>query len=111
MCDFDNEKDMTKLEAYLAERPIYADVRRRAYAEVAINDLVEIIVTEMEKPPYYISGEESIPILDLIDSYIGKMQEFRKIAPLGKRAMFNVAIDEAERLSKLFIGKDETDED
>lgn len=111
MCDFDEQRDITKLEAYLETRPQYADERRKAYADVAVNDLVEMIVTELEKPPYYISGEMPIPIQDIIDRYIGRMQELRKSAPVGKRLMFNIAIDEAERLSKLFIRKEENDED
>ena len=111
MCDFENEKDMTKLEAYLKTKPTYADSRRRAYADVAIDDLVREIIIEMEKPPYYISGEMPIPIQDIIEAYINKMRYLRNIAPIGKRLMFNVAISEAERLSKLFMRKDENDED
>lgn len=110
MCDFDNERDMTKLEAYLVTRPLYADARRRAYADVAIDDLVTEIMIEMEKPPYYISGEMSIPIQDIIDAYINKMRYLRDFAPVGKRIMFNVAIEEAERLSKLFMRKEDSDE-
>lgn len=109
MCDFDTEKDMTRLEAYLKTRPLYADARKRAYADVAVEDLVGEIMSEMVKPPYYISGETPIPIQDIIEAYINKMQYLRDFAPVGKRLMFNIAIDEAERLSKLFMGKDENE--
>lgn len=111
MCDFDNDRDMTRLEAYLVTRPKHADIRKKAYADVAIDDLVSEIMKEMDKPPYYISGEMPIPIQDIIKTYINKMQYLRDFAPVGKRLMFNVAIDEAERLSKLFMRKDECNED
>lgn len=110
MCDFENERDMTKLEAYLKTRPQYADARKRAYADVAIEDLTNEIIMELEKPPYFVSGEMPIPILDIIEAYINKMQYLRDFAPIGKRLMFNIAISEAERLSRLFMRKDENED-
>lgn len=102
MYDLDSSRDMTKLEAYLLERPTYADVRKDAYAEWALEDLLCDVITEMEKPPYCISGEAPIPIPEIIEAYCDKMRYFRKIAPPGKKLMFNIAVKEAESLSMLF---------
>lgn len=102
MCYRDNNKDMTKLEAYLAERPSYADLRKDAYAEFALEDMLEAILAEFEKPPYYVSGEQEIPILDILECYAQKMRYFRKLANPGKKLMFNVAVKEAEGLIMLF---------
>lgn len=102
MCYRENSKDMTKLEAYLAERPLYADLRKDAYAECALEDMVGAIIAEFEKPPYHISGEEEIPILDILECYAQKMRYFRKLASPGKKLMFNIAVKEAEGLITLF---------
>ena len=102
MCEIDKRRDMTKLEAYISDRPQHADVRIQAYSEWALDELLEDVITEMEKPPYYISGEEEIPITDIIDAFIEKMRYFRKIAKPGKKLMFNVAVKEAESLRLLF---------
>lgn len=102
MCYRENSKDMTKLEAYLAERPSYADLRKDAYAECALEDMVGAIIAEFEKPPYHISGEEEIPILDILECYAQKMRYFRKLASPGKKLMFNIAVKEAEGLITLF---------
>ena len=102
MCYRENSKDMTKLEAYLAERPSYADLRKDAYAECALEDMVGAIIAEFEKPPYHISGEEEIPILDILEYYAQKMRYFRKLASPGKKLMFNIAVKEAEGLITLF---------
>ena len=102
MCYRENSKDMTKLEAYLAERPSYADLRKDAYAECALEDIVGAIIAEFEKPPYHISGEEEIPILDILECYAQKMRYFRKLASPGKKLMFNIAVKEAEGLITLF---------
>lgn len=102
MHDLDSSRDMTKLEAYLLERPTYANVRKDAYAEWALEELLTDVIAEMEKPPYYISGEEPIPIPTIIDAYCDKMRYFRKIAPPGKKIMFQIAVKEAESLSTLF---------
>ena len=102
MCYRDNSKDMTKLESYLAERPSYADLRKDAYAECALDDMVGAIIAEFEKPPYHISGEEEIPILDILECYAQKMRYFRKLASPGKKLMFNIAVKEAEGLITLF---------
>ena len=102
MCYRENSKDMTKLEAYLAERPSYADLRKDAYAECALDDMVGAIIAEFEKPPYHISGEEEIPILDILECYAQKMRYFRKLASPGKKLMFNIAVKEAEGLITLF---------
>ena len=37
-----NERDMTKLEAYILTRPKYADDRRQAYADWALDDDYDI---------------------------------------------------------------------
>lgn len=102
MCEYNSSKDMTKLEAYLLERPSYANVRKDAYAEWALEDLLFDIITELEKPPYYISGEEPVPIQEIIEAYIEKMRYFRRIASPGKKLMFNIAVKEAEGLITLF---------
>ena len=102
MCYRDNSKDMTKLETYLAERPSYADLRKDAYAECALEDMVGAIIAEFEKPPYHISGEEEIPILDILECYAQKMRYFRKLASPGKKLMFSIAVKEAEGLITLF---------
>lgn len=102
MCESDNRHDMTKLEAYISERPDYSNIRLQAYADWALDELLVDVIAEMEKPPYYISGEEEIPIPDIIDAFIEKMRYFRKIAKPGKKLMFNIAIKEAESLRLLF---------
>ena len=102
MCYRENSKDMTKLEAYLTERPSYADLRKDAYAECALEDMLEANLAEFEKPPYYVSGEQEIPILDILECYAQKMRYFRKLANPGKKLMFNVAVKEAEGLITLF---------
>lgn len=99
MCD---EKDITKLESYILTKPRYAEFKQQAYADWAMDELLEDVMTEMEKPPYYISGEEEIPIIDIIDSFINKMQYFRELANPGKKLMFNIAVKEAESLRLLF---------
>lgn len=106
-----NERDMTKLEAYILTRPKYADDRRQAYADWALDDLLTDVIAEMEKPPYYISGEEEIPITDIIEAYIEKMRYFRNIANPGKKLMFQIAVREAESLNLLFKGKDNNEAD
>lgn len=103
MCDLDRNRDMTKLEAYISERPTYADLRKRSYADWALEELLTDVIAEMEKPPYYISGEEEIPISDIIEAFIEKMKYFRDIAKPGNKLMFNVAVQEAESLSTLFM--------
>lgn len=100
MCD--RQRDMTRLEAYLEERPKHADQRIQAYADWALDELLLDILAEMEKPPYYISGEEEIPVEDIIEAFIEKMRYFRKIAKPGNKLMFGVAIKEAESLNRLF---------
>lgn len=100
MCD--RQRDMTRLEAYLAERPKHADQRIQAYSDWALDELLLDILAEMEKPPYYISGEEEIPVEDIIEAFIEKMRYFRKIAKPGNKLMFSVAIKEAESLNRLF---------
>lgn len=102
MCDTENSRDMTKLEAYLKERPRYANLREDAYAEWALEELLTDVIAEMEKPPYYISGESPIPISEIIEAYANKMRYFEKIAPTGSKLMFRVAVREAESLSTIF---------
>lgn len=104
MCD---RRDMTKLEAYILTRPKYAEVRKQAYADWALDELLSQVIAEMEKPPYYISGEEEIPISDIIETFRDQMRAFRDIANPGKKLMFQIAIREAESLSMLFKGEDE----
>lgn len=108
MCD---ERDMTMLEAHFLTRPKYADNRRQAYAEWAREELYSEVMKELEKPPYYISGEPEISLQDIIDTYIGKMRYFRNIAKPGKKLMFQIAIREAESLNLLFSRKDEDETD
>ena len=102
MCYRENSKDMTKLEAYLAERPSYADLRKDAYAECALEDMGEAIIAEFEKPPYYISGEEEIPILVILECYAHRMPYIRKLASPGVMLNINIAVKEAEGLITLF---------
>jgi hypothetical protein len=108
MCD---ERDMTMLEAHFLTRPKYADNRRQAYAEWAREELYSEVMKELEKPPYYISGEPEISLQDIVDAYIGKMRYFRNIAKPGKKLMFQIAIREAESLNLLFSRKDEDETD
>lgn len=103
MCD---SRDMTKLEAYILERPKYADVRKQAYSDWALDELLTDVLAEMEKPPYYISGEMEVPITDIIESFLLRMRHFRKLAKPGKKLMFQIAVKEAESLNMIFNGKD-----
>lgn len=103
MCDYELDRDLTKIEAYLSERPIYADLKRRAYADVAIDELMEDIYEETSKAPYYVSGEERVSIPEIVDAFIEKMRYFRDLANPGKKLLLNVDVHEAESLSTIFM--------
>ena len=108
MCD---DRDMTLLETHFLTRPKYADNRRQAYAEWAREELCSEVMAELEKPPYYISGEPEISLQDIVETYIGKMRYYRDIAKPGKKLMFQIAIREAESLNLLFSRKDRNETD
>lgn len=108
MCD---ERDMTRLESYFLTRPKYADNRRQAYAEWAREELCSEVMAELEKPPYYISGEPEVSLLDILETYIGRMRYFRDIAKPGKKLMFQIAIREAESLNMFFLRKENHETD
>lgn len=102
MC-FDNERDLTKLEAYVSTKPRYNDIRMQAYADAALDELLIDVMGEITKPPYYISGEEEIPIRDIVDWFSEKMRYFLEISNPDQRLMFFVALREAKRLRLLFL--------
>ena len=102
MCDYDARHDMTRLESYVTTRPFYVQMRKQAYADWALDELLGYVIAEMEKPSYYECGEEEVPIPYIIKTYISKMRRLRNIAPPGKRMMFSIAIKEAESLKAIF---------
>lgn len=101
-----DDKDMWLLEKYISERPKQIDDRRQAYADWALGEILDSIMEEDQKLPYYISGEESIPIKDIVNDYLLKMRYFCKIAKPGTKLMFRMALKEAESLSLFFCRKD-----
>ena len=98
-----DELDLTKLETYIIERPPYADTRRQAYADWALDELLTDILAEFSTPPWWYSGEYTVPYDRIINRFIFKMRKFRNLAPPGKKLMFSIAIKEAESLKTVFV--------
>lgn len=111
MCDSQYELDLTKLETYIIERPMYADTRRQAYADWALNELLIDILAEFDTPPWWYSGEYEIPYERIINRFIQKMRHYRNLAKPGRKLMFSIAIKEAESLRTVFVKKGLNDED
>lgn len=102
MCDILDDQDYTKLETYLVERPNYAGIRRNAYADWALEELTIDILSEWSRRKDVEFGERDTPTVRIINKFIQRMRRFRKIAPVGKRLMFTIAIKEAEGLKAIF---------
>lgn len=103
MCDIFDDVDFTKLETYYIERPRYAGVRCNAYAEWALNELAIDILAEWDSRYDPESERPETPVVKIIDRFIQRMRQFRKMAPVGKRLMFTIAIKEAEGLKTVFV--------
>lgn len=105
MYDILDDRDYTKLETYIIERPRYAGLRRNEYADMALDELVVDILSEWsnrDDPEYF--GRE-IPVKAIINRYIQKMRRLRRRAPVGSKLMFTIAIKEAEGLKAVFEEK------
>lgn len=102
MYDILDDRDYTKLETYIIERPRYAGLRRNEYADMALDELVIDILSEWSNrgDPEY-CGQE-IPVCAIINRYIQKMRRLRRRAPVGAKLMFTIAIKEAEGLKTVF---------
>lgn len=102
MYDILDDRDYTKLETYIIERPRYAGLRRNEYADMALDELVIDILSEWsnrDDPEY--CGQE-VPVCAIINRYIQKMRRLRRRAPVGAKLMFTIAIKEAEGLKTVF---------
>lgn len=105
MCDILDDRDYTKLETYLIERPHYAGTRRNAYADWALEELSLDILAEWSSRDDVEFERCETTTVKIINRFIQRMRKNRKIAPPGKRLMFTIAIKEAEGLKAVFVEK------
>lgn len=105
MCNILYDRDYTKLETYLIERPHYAGTKRNAYADWALEELTIDILSEWSGRDDVEFGRCETTPVKIINRYIQRMRKNRKLAPIGKKLMFTIAIKEAESLKTVFVEK------
>ena len=97
------DEDISKICAYISQREESKSLKTNAYQRFALDEILERVMHESEKTPYYVSGIETLSTIDIIKGVVTEFGYYSLVAPTDEASIgFFIAQEEAKKVLKQF---------